>query len=589
MFHPLVRISSWCLLLSLSMPSALAAPAWVQRSNQLIEPVLKLQGWRSPEYGTTLGLEEFDSAASRIGLELDREYRRKSAQLLAELEARHASEADPRVRQDLAIVIDALKLQRQGEELQESLMLPYIAVARVVFNGMQGLLDARNAPQRQAMALQRLKKYIGADGGLALTEQAKAYTAHFLANKALIGPYVRELQTDFETSRVLVEGIAEQFRQAGLDGWQADHATLKAQIEDYQAWLQSHLQPRARQDNRLPPELYAHNLRSMGVTMPVHELEGRALVGFAEIRDEMQLLAKRIAAERKLADSDYRAVIKALKASQFQGEEILPFYQDLLKRIEAIVEREQIVTLPRRKANIRLATDAESAELPAPFMSPPRLVDNQGEYGEFVLPLNNPTSAAALDDFTHQGFAWTLTVHEARPGHELQFARMVEEGVSSARAIYAFNSANVEGWALYAEAVMKEFLPLEGQLFSLQARQLRAARAFLDPMVNQGRMTPDQARQFLIEEVVLSQAFAQQEVDRYAFRLPGQATAYYFGYLKLRELRLKTEMALGKKFRQKAYHDFLLSQGLLPPEMLAQAVETEFLPRYRDQGPPGGP
>jgi hypothetical protein len=56
---------------------------------------------------------------------------------------------------------------------------------------------------------------------------------------------------------------------------------------------------------------------------------------------------------------------------------------------------------------------------------------------------------------------WSLTVHEARPGHELQFASMIESGVSQARGIYAFNSANVEGWALYAEAVMKEYLPLE--------------------------------------------------------------------------------------------------------------------------------
>ena len=51
-----------------------------------------------------------------------------------------------------------------------------------------------------------------------------------------------------------------------------------------------------------------------------------------------------------------------------------------------------------------------------------------------------------IDDFTHAAASWTLTAHEARPGHELQFARMIEAGVSIPRAVFAFNSANVEGF-----------------------------------------------------------------------------------------------------------------------------------------------
>ena len=48
---------------------------------------------------------------------------------------------------------------------------------------------------------------------------------------------------------------------------------------------------------------------------------------------------------------------------------------------------------------------------------------------------------------------------------------MLEHGVSSARAVFAFNSANVEGWALYSEAFMKQYMPLEGQLGVLQMRR----------------------------------------------------------------------------------------------------------------------
>ena len=90
-------------------------------------------------------------------------------------------------------------------------------------------------------------------------------------------------------------------------------------------------------------------------------------------------------------------------------------------------------------------------------MNPPPLVGNTGQVGEFVLPLDVPPPPGSdgterSDDFTHDAVTWTLTAHEARPGHELQFDRMLGGGLSLARAAFAFNSVNVEGWALYSEA-----------------------------------------------------------------------------------------------------------------------------------------
>ena len=203
---------------------------------------------------------------------------------------------------------------------------------------------------------------------------------------------------------------------------------------------------------------------------------------------------------------------------------------------------------------IRLATEAESAASPAPHIDPPRLVGNTGEPAEFVLPTSNPNAepGAVMDDFNYDAIAWTLTAHEARPGHELQFARMLERGVSTARVVFAFNSANVEGWALYAEAVMKKYLPLEGQIGALQMRMMREARAFLDPMLNLGLIEPDAAQRFLMEEVLLSEPMAKQEVDRYTFQAPGQATAYFYGYSRLNALRTRTELALPERFNQHA-------------------------------------
>jgi uncharacterized protein (DUF885 family) len=116
-------------------------------------------------------------------------------------------------------------------------------------------------------------------------------------------------------------------------------------------------------------------------------------------------------------------------------------------------------------------------------------------------------------------------------------------------------------------------MPLDGQLISLQLRLLRAARAFLDPeMQIPGKWTPEQARAFLQKEVGLSLAFATEEVDRFTFRMPAQATAYFFGYIRLLELREAAQRQLGDRFDPLKFHDLVLAQGLLPPDLLRKAV-----------------
>jgi hypothetical protein len=67
------------------------------------------------------------------------------------------------------------------------------------------------------------------------------------------------------------------------------------------------------------------------------------------------------------------------------------------------------------------------------------------------------------------------------------------------------------------------------------------------------------------------------EVERYTFRTPAQATSYFYGFTRLLELRADTEKVLGANFNQQAYHDFILSQGLLPPALLRKAVMEEFV------------
>jgi hypothetical protein len=410
-----------------------------------------------------------------------------------------------------------------------------------------------------------------------------------MAKPGIIYPAKVEIETEMARNSAYLDGIPALMKKYNLQGWQEPYEKLKAQLVDYDVWIKTNVLPKARTDFRMPPEEYAMALENYGIDIPQDKLAAMAHQAFIEYQGEMKVVAAKIAQERKLPSSDYRDVIRELKKQQLVGDAILPFYENRLQQIEKIIVEQQIVSLPERAAKIRIATAAETAQQPAPHMSPPPFLHNTGQRGEFVLPLNIPagpgqTATEKYDDFTFDAAAWTLTAHEARPGHELQFDSMLEHGVSLARVRYAFNSTNAEGWGLYSEYLIKPYMPLEGQLISLQLRLQRAARAFLDPELQAGKVTPTDAYRVLEQDVVLSHAFAQEEVERFTYRAPGQANSYFYGYTRLLELRADTEKALsakGVKFDQKKFHDFILAQGLLPPDLMRQAVMENFIPAQK--------
>jgi hypothetical protein len=570
----------------LAAASALAAPApaWVARSDAYTQPVLKDTGKYQPEESTELGDESFDTAVADFK---PRDYERQLAdteQRLRELRRQRTAEKDVKVRQDLDILIDSREKLIASMRLERQHLLNYVNVGELVYGGLRALLDARNKPERQKLALVRLKRYAGKEAGYTpIATLVRARSEERLANKALIGPYVGEVEEGLNNNATYMDGIEELLKKDGLTGWEADFAALKAQVKDYDAWVKSRILPRARKEVRLPEAVYVNRLVNVGVDIAPNQMIERASFDFQEVRDQMQVVANTIAAQKKLLSPDYRDVMRELKKTSIPAEQLLPYYRERLKDIEGIIRAHNLVTLPTREATIRIASPAEAARTPAPFMNPPRMIGNTGEYGEFVIPLANPNakSAEKMNDFDYAAVSWGVTAHEARPGHELQFASMVEQGMSVARARFAFNSANVEGWGLYSEALVLPYMPPEGQLAALQIRLLRMARALLDPMINTGRMTPEQAKAFLMKEVVLSEPFAQSEVDRYSYRSPGQATAYYYGYVKLRALKTLAEIELGPRFNLKAFNDFIIAQGILPPELMKQAVLADFIPAQK--------
>jgi uncharacterized protein (DUF885 family) len=571
------------LLVSVAAEAAPAkeAPAWVKESDAHAQVLLQSIAEFQPEYASYLGLEGYDDKVVDLKPKIYQRQKAATEKALKELKKRLAEAKDPAVRQDLEIMILSAQDSLQSAKLQYELTVPYASIARAVFQGSRILLDPRISKERQAHAVMRLKRYAGlAPGSEPIATLARERTEERLKDKNLLRPFKGQVEQDLNDLPNLVKGTRELFASSGLTGWEEAMAAFEKQAAEYETWMRDTLLPQARPDPRLPEVLYNDNLKQYGVDLTADELINRALLGYKEIQNEMIALAPLVAKQKGYKSSDYRDVIRELKKQQVTGKAILPLYEKRLAALEDLIRKHNVVTLPARKSVIRLASEAESAMSPAPNMRPPRLIGNQGEYGEFVLPLVVPTKGGQglrADDYTHEAGAWTLTAHESRPGHELQFSTMVDRGISTARAVFAFNSVNVEGWGLYAESEMKPYLPLDGQLISLQARLLRAARMFLDPMVNLGRMTPEQVNDFLRKEVVESEAAAQSEVDRYTYRSPGQATAYYYGYQRLLETRQRAELALRDKFDRKAFNDFVLSQGLLPPALLQKAVMEEFV------------
>jgi hypothetical protein len=562
------------------------APAWIAKSNENSNVLLEATALYAPEFGSSVGRKEYDTKVADL---LPGIVARSRAALVAaglELSRRSAAEEDPQVQQDLSILMKSDQDQIGTLDLNDRLMLNYTDVGQLVFFGEFSLLDDQIPAERRPAALVRLRRYVGLEPGTTpITEQAKALYLESAKNPKLIAPYKGDIEQQLSNIAHYSSGIRKLYAKYGLDKADGAPAALDAmqkQLEDYAAWMKATVLPQARADFHLPPELYADNLKNVGLEISPQELMQKAEVAFAEIRNEMKAIAPLVAKEQGFPDPDYRAVIKALKKTQLTKDNVQAWYSEVLGHLEDDIRRENIVTLPNRAMSMRLASEAETAQQPAPHMLPPPLIGNTGERGTFVLTMGVSNAEGSkeqgYDDFTFKAAAWTLTAHEGRPGHELQFSAMVERGVSIARTLFAFNSVNVEGWALYCEAEMKPYEPLDGQLIALQQRLMRATRAFMDPMLNLGLMTRERAHDILTQDVCLSEALTQEELDRFMFRAPGQATSYFYGYQKIMELRTATEIALGSKFNRMAFNDFLIGQGLLPPALLAKAVHDQFIP-----------
>ena len=170
---------------------------------------------------------------------------------------------------------------------------------------------------------------------------------------------------------------------------------------------------------------------------------------------------------------------------------------------------------------------------------------------------------------------YTLMCHESVPGHNTQGDIQVRQQggpkFRSATGYVAFG----EGWGLYAEAVCKEmgaYPDIAADFMRLDAELFRAARLVVDTGLHAKGWTEDQAVTYMNTTGRQPIERSRSEIRRY-ITLPGQATGYKIGMLKIMELRARAEQKLGAKFDVKAFHDLLIASGSQPLSILERRVD----------------
>jgi uncharacterized protein (DUF885 family) len=184
----------------------------------------------------------------------------------------------------------------------------------------------------------------------------------------------------------------------------------------------------------------------------------------------------------------------------------------------------------------------------------------------YVHLLGETEDPAALTD---------LMCHEGVPGHvmagDIQIRQTNTPKFRKVGGYVAFN----EGWALYSEELCKEmgaYSTVAEDFMRLDAEMFRAARLVVDTGIHSLGWTEDQAVDYMKTTARLSNDMARSEVRRY-ITLPGQATGYKIGQLKIFELRDKAEKALGAKFDIKGFDDLIISDGSQPLPVLETRVD----------------
>lgn len=182
--------------------------------------------------------------------------------------------------------------------------------------------------------------------------------------------------------------------------------------------------------------------------------------------------------------------------------------------------------------------------------------------GIFYAVINDPTQYSNTS-------MTSLFLHEGQPGHHFHIALQQEMNLPNFRK-FGWVTAYGEGWALYAETLGKElglYQDPNQYLGHLKLELHRAVRLVTDTGLHAKGWTREETIKYMMDTQGVSEGAAINATERY-MEWPGQALAYKIGALKIQELRKKAEQQLGDQYKLSAFHDFVLSEGVLPLSIL---------------------
>ena len=390
-------------------------------------------------------------------------------------------------------------------------------------------------------------------------------------------PEESPLVTSFVERMAKAEGLDDTLRSALRD--EAIEAVRTSVYPAYERMRTALIAERPKSENvadgvgRLPDGAAYYQAMLRQSTTSDYTPEQIHLLGLAEVARidaEMDTLLKSQGLETGTVAERMAALHKdprfLLPNTDEGREQMLARYRELLDDLAARMP-EHFRTIPSGPLKVeRIPTSAEKGSAGA-YYSPAAMDGSRP--GTFYANLRD----------TSEMPTWgmkTLAVHEGIPGHHFQIATALGlKGLPLIRQQPIYE-AYTEGWALYAERLAAEIGFYEndpfGDLGRLQAEMFRAVRLVVDTGLHAKGWTREQAIEYMVGTTGQGESEVTSEVERY-MALPGQATAYKVGQLKILELRERARAALGPKFNLKDFHTVVLESGAVPLTVLEQLVD----------------
>lgn len=354
-------------------------------------------------------------------------------------------------------------------------------------------------------------------------------------------------------------------------------APAAAALEAFAAFLEA-FRDRARGTWAIGEERYTRLLRERELLdVDARRLRERGRQEYEHLAERLREYARRLA-----GTDDWPRVLDDLSQDHPPSPEAMrAAYAEWTERARSFLRERGLVSLPEGEACVvepsplfqRPLLAVASYQGPAAFARSRR--------GHFFVPF--PPDGIAPQEVrerlrnNHYAGIPTTAVHEAYPGHHWHLV-MAKDNPSAVRA--AFRTAYfTEGWALYAEDLMREegfFADPRQEMSQVEAMLFRAARVVVDTSLHLGELGFDDAVRFMMERARLPAPTARAEVARYA-SWPTQAAAYLTGYLEIRQMRQRylAHAAHAAVGGLRDFHDRLARTGALPLALAERALEEE--------------